>query len=102
MLVICILNAINSILFCNELSLVMKNGLFTITSFGNHHGPSVMNHHKQHQNPCGKSSWCWPAPDQTVSFSVLALTIRPGLGWPATSHKLLNLKPVAGQTLNSG
>ena len=27
----------------------MKNGLFTITSFENDHGPSVMNHHKQHR-----------------------------------------------------
>ena len=35
--------------FLNELSLVMKNGLFTITSFENDHGPSVTNHHKQHR-----------------------------------------------------
>ena len=35
--------------FLNELSLVMKNGLFRITSFENDHGPSVMNHHKQHR-----------------------------------------------------
>ena len=34
----------NSILFWNELSLVMKNGLFTITSLEKDHGPSVMNH----------------------------------------------------------
>ena len=33
--------------FLNELSLVMKNGLFRITSFENDHGPSMMNHHEQ-------------------------------------------------------
>ena len=33
--------------------------------------------------PCGKISWRYPAPDQTVWFPVLALTMRPGLwGWP--------------------
>ena len=47
-LVIWILNGINSIRFWNELSLVIKNGLFTIMSFENDHGPSVMNHQKQH------------------------------------------------------
>ena len=31
-------------------------------------------------SPCGQISWRWPAPDQTVWFPVLALTIRPGLG----------------------
>ena len=46
---ICILNAINLIFFWNELSLVMKNRLFRITSFENDHGLSVMNHHKQHR-----------------------------------------------------
>ena len=35
-----------SILFCNELSLMMKNGLFRITLFENDRGPSVKNHHK--------------------------------------------------------
>ena len=58
-LVICILNAMNSILFLNELSLVMKNGLFRITSFENDHGPSVMNHHKQHRKmKCMKKRLC--------------------------------------------
>ena len=35
--------------FLNELSLVMKNGLFTITSLENDHGPSVMNYQKRHR-----------------------------------------------------
>ena len=35
--------------FLNELSLVMRNGLFTITLSENDHGPSVMNYHKQHR-----------------------------------------------------
>ena len=49
----------NSILFWNELSLVMKNGLFTITLFENDHGPSVMNHHKQHRKlNCIKKRLC--------------------------------------------
>ena len=39
----------SSILFWNKLSLVTKNGLFTITLFENDHGPSVMNHYKQHR-----------------------------------------------------
>ena len=39
----------NSIFFLNELLLVMNNGLFTIMSFEKDHGPSVMNHHKQHR-----------------------------------------------------
>ena len=34
--------------------------------------------------PCRKISWRWPAPDQTVWFPVLALTIRPGLGLAKT------------------
>ena len=49
MLVIYILNVMNSILFWKELSLVMKNGLFTIMSFENDHDPSAMDHHKQYQ-----------------------------------------------------
>ena len=53
----------NSILFLNELSLVMKNGLLTITSFENDHGPSMMNHHEQtskaelHQKKIMLSVW---------------------------------------------
>ena len=66
-------------------------------------------------NPCGKIPWSWSAPNQTVWFPVLALTIKPGLGlartvtflydqrlvsgWLATSHRLLNLKPAASQPL---
>ena len=46
---ICILNATNSILFLNELSLMTKTRFFTITSFEKDHGLSVMNHHKQHR-----------------------------------------------------
>ena len=36
----------NSIRFWSELSLVMKNGLLTITSVENDHGPSTMKRHK--------------------------------------------------------
>ena len=39
----------NLILFRNELSLVMENVLFKITSFENDNGPSVMNHYKKHR-----------------------------------------------------
>ena len=48
-----------SIKIHSSLSLVMKNGLFTITWFENNHGPSVMNHHKQHQKlNCNKERLC--------------------------------------------
>ena len=37
----------------------MKNGLFRIKSFENDHGPSVMNHHKQHRKlNCIKERLC--------------------------------------------
>ena len=45
--------------FLNELSQVMKNGLFRITSFENDHGPSVMNHHQQHRKLFGGIEKVW-------------------------------------------
>ena len=68
---ICILNVMISILFWNELSLVMKNGLFTITSFESDHGPSVMNHNKQHRKlNCVKKNYavCWVRLEISVIF----------------------------------
>ena len=69
------------------------------------------------KEPCGKIAWRWPAPGQTVWFSVMPLTIRPGLGqvrtvtflydqplvsgWLATSHRLLSLKPDMSHTRTS-
>ena len=65
---------------------------------------------KEIKCPCGKFSWRWLAPDQTVWFPVLGLarTVtflndQPLVSdWPATIHMMLSLKPVAGQTLVSG
>ena len=50
----------NSILFLIELSLVMKDGLFRITSLEKDQDPSVMNHHKQHRKlNCIKKDVWW-------------------------------------------
>ena len=48
----CCWSVYRSIFLMAQISVVIcqKNGLFTITSFENDHGPSVMNHHKQHRN----------------------------------------------------
>ena len=80
---------------------MMKNRLFTITSFENDHGPSVMNHHKQHPKlNCMKKKimlsvwWDWKGVvffelfprNQTINSDVYCHQLKTSL---ATRQKLL-------------